>query len=335
MLSNQLPDSVSTYSIRALEARLGIPRANLRSVASLAGAAYHPFNQLKRSRPFQKVMTARKLRKIDNPADNLKWVQTRIYRRILRPLTFPPYLRGGIMGSTIIDNVMMHVGARTLVTLDIKAFFPSIDNRQVFRVWREMLGFSGRVSNVLTKLTTFERRLPQGAPTSALLANLVLHSMDGPIRAHCEKSGITYSTWIDDLAFSGDRPQQIIQTVTQTLSAAGFGISHRKLRIMGPGDRKLLVGIVLNQFPNIRCEYIAQVRSGIHKLRAGLIPKNNLRAYIDSLEGKIRHVATLAPTKSQRLLVDLALARGSHASIPNPNSTAAVGSAVGSPALAR
>src|SRR6185437_3745642 len=199
--------------------------------------------------------TARKLRKIDSPSDNLKRVQTQIYRRILRPLVLPAYLNGGIAGRSIIDNVMMHVGARSLVTVDIKAFFPSIDNREVFRVWREMLGFSDRISSILTKLTTFERRLPQGAPTSALLANLVLHRLDGPIRAHCEKSAITYSTWIDDLAFSGDRPQQIIQTVTQTLSAAGFGISHRKLRIMGPGDRKLLVGIVLNRFPNIRREY--------------------------------------------------------------------------------
>jgi hypothetical protein len=302
--------------MRALETRLGISRDELRSAASLAGAGYRPFNQLNKLRPFQKLNTARKLRKIDSPSDNLKRVQTQIYRRILRPLVLPAYLNGGIAGRSIIDNVMMHVGARSLVTVDIKAFFPSIDNREVFRVWREMLGFSDRISSILTKLTTFERRLPQGAPTSALLANLVLHRLDGPIRAHCEKSAIAYSTWIDDLAFSGDRPQQIIQTVTQTLSAAGFGISHRKLRIMGPGDRKLLVGIVLNRFPNIRREYIAQVRSGIHKLRVGLIPENSLRPYINSLEGKIHHVAALAPTKSQKLLVDLASARHGDAPIP-------------------
>lgn len=319
MPNDPFPDNGPAYSIRALEVRLGIPRAELRSVAGLAGAAYNPFNQLKKSRPFQKLMTARKLRRIDNPADNLKRIQTRIYRRILRPLALPTYLRGGIRGNTIIDNVRMHAGARTLVTLDIKEFFPSINNRQVFRVWREMLGFSARISSILTKLTTFERRLPQGAPTSALLANLVLHSIDGPIREHCEKSAITYSTWIDDLAFSGDSPQEIIRTVTQTLSSAGFGISHRKLKIMGPGDRKLLVGLVLNRFPNIRRQYVGQVRSGIHKLRTGIVSPSDLLPYNDSLDGKIRHIGALAPTKGQKLLLDLASARKVRASLYDPH----------------
>lgn len=309
MVNDPSPDSSHAYSIRALEVRLGIPRAELRSAAGLAGAAYKPFNQLKKSRPFQKFAAAPKLRKIDNPIANLKWIQKRIYRRVLRPLVLPTYLCGGIRGKTIIDNVMMHVGARTLVTVDIKDFFPSIDNRRVFQVWREMLGFSERISSILTKLTTLERHLPQGAPTSALLANLVLHNIDAPIRSQCAESAITYSTWIDDLAFSGDSPQQIIQTVTRTLSSVGFGISHRKLRIMGPGDRKLLVGIVLNRFPNIRREYLSQVRSGIHKLRAGLVSKHEMRAYVDSLEGKICHIGTLAPVKGQRLLADLVSAR--------------------------
>ncbi len=78
---------------------------------------------------------------------------------------------------------------------------------------------------------------------------------------------------------------------------------------MGPGDRKLLLGTVLNRFPSIRREYVAQVRSGIHKLRMGLVSGNSLRPYIDSLEGKISHIATLSPTKGQKLLLDLTSAR--------------------------
>jgi len=74
---------------------------------------------------------------------------------------------------------------------------------------------------------------------------------------------------------------------------------------MGPGDRKVLIGTVLNRFPNVRREYLSQVRSGICKLRTGCVAEAELRAYICSLEGKIRYIAALAPHKSQKLSAEL------------------------------
>jgi len=217
----------------------------------------------------------------------------------------PSYLCGGVKGRSIADSVAMHLEARTLVTIDIKAFFPKIDNLQVFRVWHDLLKFSPKISGMLTRLTTFERHLPQGAPTSTLLANLVLHNIDEPVREACGRSAINYSTWIDDLAFSGNNPQHIIPTVTKALSLAGLGVSHKKLRIMGPGDRKVLLGIVLNRSPNVRREYLSDVRSGIHKLRTNCVRSSGSQRYVASLEGKIHHIANVAPLKSTRLAVDL------------------------------
>lgn len=304
MASDPFPDRRPCYSLRALEHCLDISRDELRTLAHSAGAGYIPFKQLKELKPFPKFMPFRKTRDIDNPVGRLKWIQRRIHRRILRPLLLPSYLCGGVKGKSVLDSVRLHLSARTLVTIDIKAFFPKIDNRQVFRVWRNLLKFSPEIAGILTRLTTFERHLPQGAPTSTLLANLVLHNIDDPIREDCQRSTISYSTWIDDLAFSGDDPQQVIPTVVKALSSVGLGISHRKLRIMGPGERKILMGIVLNDLPNVRREYLSDVRSGIRKLRTGCVLPDELPGYLSSLKGKIRHIATMAPHKSQRLSED-------------------------------
>jgi RNA-directed DNA polymerase len=298
----QFPDKLNLYSINDLEFRLHVSREELGSVAAIAGACYRPFKQAKKPRPFQKIIKPPKLRDIDNPTDRMKRIQRRINDRLLKPLALPSYLCGGVRGKSVIDNVNMHLGSRCLVTIDIKSFFPSIDNHQVFKVWRNLLNCSDRISRLLTRLTTFERHLPQGAPTSTLLANLVLHTADGPIRDECKRLVVRYSSWVDDLAFSGDNPQQVIQTAASTLRAAGFAISHKKLKIMGPGTRKCLNGTMLTRFPSVHPERLGWIRSGIHKLRTGHVPAEETASYVRSLKGKIQQVLTLAPRKGIKLL---------------------------------
>jgi hypothetical protein len=159
---------------------------------------------------------------------------------------------------------------------------------------------------VLTQLTTFERHLPQGAPTSTLLANLVLHSCDGPIRFECERLGIRYSTWVDDLAFSSDDPRPVIPLVVEALRRAGFRIPHKKLEIIGPGARKILNGVLLGRELSVPPDRLARIRSGIHKLRQGKVSTENLGRYTQSLLGSIAHVASIVPRKAQKLRAELA-----------------------------
>ena len=106
---------------------------------------------------------------IDNPEGELKLLQKAIYKVLLKPLVFPHYLCGGVPGKTVLDNVFIHLNAPFLVTLDIKKFFRRITTFQVFRVWNEVLNCTPRISKLLTQVTTFERHLPQGAPTGTLL----------------------------------------------------------------------------------------------------------------------------------------------------------------------
>ena len=303
------PGRLNLYSMAKLEVLLGVPRAELRAIAESAGSFYEPFQQVKAPRPFAMQKKTAKVRTIDNPTGRLKEIQKTIYSKLLRPLALPHYLYGGVPGRTVLENVLQHHGAPVLVTMDIRNFFPTVSNIQVYQVWRHLLDCSPEISSILTRLTTFERHLPQGAPTSTILANLVLFSVDEPIRTKCAELDVSYSTWVDDLAFSGPNARQVIKCAIGALRLGGFTISHRKLKIMGPGSRKVLNGVLLGKFPSVVRERLRQIRSGIHKLRTCTIRTTEIASYARSLEGQIGYVASVVPAKARKLAEELDFAR--------------------------
>lgn len=250
---------------------------------------------VKPPRPFQKLHSS-KPRPIDNPLRELKFVQKRIYRRLLRPIFFPDHILGAVPGCSVVDNAERHLLRSLLVTLDIRQCFPSITNRQVYRVWAELLGCSPPVASLLTRLTTFGRHLPQGAATSPLLANLFIWMIDEPIRRMCEQLSVEYSTWIDDLAFSGENARNLIQPSVEVLAAHGLRVKREKIKIMGPRAIKLLTGTRLGA-QQIRApkEKLSRIRSGIHKLRAGLVCESQEERFIIGLVGQLRFIDQICP----------------------------------------
>ena len=298
---------LNLYSMVTCETRLGANRKHLRFVAENAGSYYRPFSKRDRARPFERISSRTKKppRPIDNPCGELKILQKRINEKLLKPLVLPRYLCGGVPGKSVLDNVFLHLGAPVLVTVDIKSFFRRITNRQVYEVWKSTLNCSPKIAALLTQLTTFERHLPQGAPTSSLLANLVMYSIDRPVREECARRGVQYSTWVDDLAFSGREAREVISVVVETLRRAGFSVSHRKLKIMGPGTRKVLNGILMGRFPGVLPDRIARLRSGIHKLRTNQVAANEMDRYVQQLEGGVVYVASIDPRKGAKLQKEL------------------------------
>ena len=156
---------------------------------------------------------------------------------------------------------------------------------------------SVRVGALLTKLTTFERRLPQGAPTSPALANLFIWSIDGPIRAECARLGVKYSTWIDDLAFSGDRAREIIEFAVRALAHERLAVSRSKIKIMGPRATKLLTGTRLGS-ERVRAprDLTSRVRAALDKVkRCESLPISE-QEYLKSLRSQIKHIERLCPS---------------------------------------
>lgn len=167
--------------------------------------------------------------RILNPSHKrLKVIQRRIQKNILLKLQLPDYAYGAVKGRDNVDNAAVHKGKKYHFTTDLRNFFPSINHYKVF----EMLcnyQFSHEVARLLTKLTTYKGRLPQGAPTSSTLANLVFVKTGKNLESFAKKHQITYTSFVDDLTFSSpfdfkDKTNEIIEIIRKD----GFKISHNK-----------------------------------------------------------------------------------------------------------
>ncbi len=274
------------YSLRDLEHRLGSNRHKLRELARTAGAYYRPF-----------VKRDSKGRIIDNPILGLKVVQARIQERLLSTLHLPDHMQGGVPGRSPVTNASMHVAAKVMVTVDIRKFFPSVTNQHVFHVWRNVLDCGREVAGLLTQLTTFERHLPQGAPTSTTLANLVLSEADKKIKHLCDDKGVIYTRFVDDLILSGDRARSVINDVVKILKRTGFKAPHAKLKVMGPRKRHQITGLIVEKKLTVPPEKKARIRAAVHHLK---FHQNPDKALV-SIKGKIGFVKQVNPRSAESL----------------------------------
>lgn len=174
-----------------------------------------------------------KVRIINPSKGKLKNIQTSIHKKILRNIKFPDFVHGGIKGKDNVSNSRPHLGKKYKFTTDLKDFYPSITNRQVFKAFRDN-NFSPTVARWLTKLTTYKNVLPQGTPTSPYLANLVFLPVDYEIIASFEGLPITYTRFVDDLTFSS--PIDFKSKTNEFMGIirkSGFKISFDKTKYSG------------------------------------------------------------------------------------------------------
>ncbi|HVF61766.1 MAG TPA: reverse transcriptase family protein [Thermoanaerobaculia bacterium] len=276
-------------SLRGLAQKLGVSKEELRTMASEAGRHYREFT-LKRGDKTRVIRPA-------DPA--LKRLQKRIYRRLLRPLPMPTWLHGGIQHRSPLTNASVHLGKRYVVRLDIVEFFDRITPSQIFEVWR-LLGYSPGLARLLTQLTTLRRSLPQGAPTSMALANLVLLEADQQILRIIAESGTQYSRFVDDIALSGDYPQFFIPQIAGILQRAGFSIRRRKTRIQGRGKRQEVTGCVVNnegRLTKSRCRR-DNVKAAIHQAN---LDETSLILTGQVLNGRIQDIRSTNVKAAERL----------------------------------
>ena len=270
-------------SIRDLSFRLGIARETLEDVAACAGRYYRPFPK----------RTGAKVRWIDNPVGPLRTLQDCIQARLLRPLRLPDYLHGGIPRRSPRTNAIAHLGQQVVVRADIGDCFPSITHQHVFRVWRETLGCTPTIARLLTQLTTFERHLPQGAPTSTTLANLVLHAAGAHVRQVCAVLGLTYTTFIDDLTFSGEEAPGVLNTASLAFRKAGFRLPHHKIKILRAGAQKQITGVILGPNPTVPKEMKSKVRAALHRLSSVSPGSETWGTALRSTHGLISHISSI------------------------------------------
>lgn len=184
-------------SVDALARSLGVHPKLLRDIAARVEDSYTSFNVTSNSG---------KERTVFEPKYELKKLQKRINARLMEQVTFPPYLTGGIRDLNkprdYVQNAAEHAGSRTIIKLDIKNFYTNIRREYVEAIYSQFFRFSPDVAHVLTDLTTYRGRVPQGACTSSYLANLVFFNAEYHVVSALHNQGLKYTRLLDDITIS-------------------------------------------------------------------------------------------------------------------------------------
>ncbi len=263
------------------------------------------------------------VRVIEAPKPRLAEAQRRILRRVVDPAGAHPAARGFRPGGSVLAYAAPHVGTRSVVRLDLRDCFPTVTMPRV-RGALQRLGYPVPVATVLADLCTVAtpgdelrgldpwhaaalrgRHLPQGAPSSPALVNLVLRRLDARLTGLARAQGARYTRYGDDLAFSGAvDPELIAGVVPKIVRSEGFSVNPRKTGIMRAGSRQELAGIVVNARAQVpRTEYDA-LRALLHNAaRFGAETQNrgghaDFRAYV---HGRIAWVAQGNESRRDRL----------------------------------
>jgi RNA-directed DNA polymerase len=290
-------------STRDLAWTLGIPIDRLRKIADSPASNYQEFTQWKDE-------TKRQARTIRNPKENLKSVQRLIKKRLIGEDAFGPEVQGGVSGRSPKSNAEKHVGALILVNVDVQQFFDNVDHRAVFRTLRGY-GYSSEVARLLTKLTTRKGLLPQGAPTSSAIANLVLaRPVDAPTRIQAENGATVFTRYVDDIGLSGKDPAALIGDVARRLSTQGLSI-HRgaKLKVQSRSMPQTITGLNINSGrPTVPQRYLNDLRAEIHRVVAIADAAERTRSIL-RIKGRIAYVRRYQPGAAKRLEEQLARRR--------------------------
>nr|WP_294875085.1 reverse transcriptase domain-containing protein [uncultured Pedobacter sp.] len=280
------------------------------NTANLAALVGYRTNYLKRSAAFTKFyyreFTIRKSngkpRTLVEPLPSLKEIQTWILENIIIEIPVSKFAKAYVKKRSLIENVKYHKGREAVLTLDIKDFFDSITFEKVENIFAS-IGYSSNISNLLAKLTTFRETLPQGAPTSPYLSNLVLRNFDDCVASYCIERNIRYTRYADDLSFSGDDSDLNIEDFIQSeLDKVDLKLNPDKSKLRKKGQRQMITGLVVNEKIQIPKFQRNHIRNEVHFLkRFGL--ENHLRHtdnkrgnYLLHLLGKINYALHINPT---------------------------------------
>ncbi len=285
------------------------------------------------------------VRVIERPKARLKAAQRRVLHELLMSIPAHPAAHGFVPGRSATTHAALHAGRRVVLRFDVEDFFAGVAAGRVWAVFRAA-GYPEAVAHALTGLCTnvvpmhewaavpparpptltavtahhrLGRRLatphlPQGAPTSPALANLVAHRLDRRLAGLARSVGAMYSRYADDLVLSGDRELQRRARATRAAVAAivadeGFVLHPAKSQLMHRAGRQRVCGMVVNVAPNLAREEYDRLRAILHDAathgpehanRAGL---PNFRAH---LTGRVAWASSLNPARGARLHAQLA-----------------------------
>jgi RNA-directed DNA polymerase len=274
-------------------------------------------------------------RLLEAPLDLLRGVQRLVLDEVLAALPVHDAAHGFVAGRSVLTGAAHHVGKQVVVTADLVAFFATVPAGRVDAVFRRA-GFAEPVAHVLTGVCTHavpgavlramppgggvdERwalrtalavpHLPQGAPSSPALANLVLRRLDARLAGWAAGADAVYTRYADDLTFSGDgaiaaRVDAFVRGVGRIVADEGHHLHPRKTRVRRQGVRQSVTGVVVNAVPGVGRRELDALRALLHNCVVhgpGSQDRGGHPDFRAHLDGRVGWVEQVHPQHGARL----------------------------------
>ena len=241
-----------------------------------------------------------KKREIQAPTIGLDVVQTRIASLLVR-VAMPDYVHSGVKGRSNVTNAKEHVGHHPLLKMDIRNFYPSISKKSIYHFFYKTMKAAPDVAGILAELCSYQDHIPTGSRLSMPLSFWANHSMYGELKSLCNSQGVTMSSYVDDLTFSGPSVNQLFErNVNRIVTNAGLTIHPDKTRLYRPNEPKLITGVMVGK------DGIA-VRNKHHKAIYTLFNEmesvdndEDLKAIQEKLLGRLYAAGQIDPVFKQR-----------------------------------
>ena len=208
-------------------------------------------------------------------------------------------------GKSIITNSQMHRNKKYILNIDLKNFFDSFNFGRVrgFFIKDKDFTVSPEIATVIAQIACYQGKLPQGAPSSPIITNLITRILDYRIVKIAKKYRFTYSRYADDMTFSTNRElnsnklraskelDNFLTELEEVIISSGFEINPKKTRLSNNMQRQEVTGLVVNKKINVKREYIKNTRAMAFQLyKDGAFEIDKKPGTINQLTGRFAFI---------------------------------------------
>lgn len=250
------------------------------------------------------------VRNIESPKHNLKQIQHKILHQILYKVKISDESFGFVKHKSIIDNANHHLCSNYMLGIDLEDYFTNIKTPRVYYIFRYICGYCHEVSYTLTLLVTKNQSLPQGAPTSPFISNIVAYKLDYRLSRFAEKLNFRYTRYADDISISSQTeiPSNVKYTVYKIIEDEGFKVNKLKTKSMSRINHLEVTGIyIYDDSIHVPRKYIKGIEQQLYYIkRYGIVDhknKANIRNnfYIEHIQGCINYINQIDQSHGSKL----------------------------------
>lgn len=211
----------------------------------------------------------------------------------------PNIAHGFTKNKSILTNAKVHINKKYILNIDLKDFFDSFHFGRVVGYFEKNKYFSlpHDVAIIFAQLTCYKGKLPQGAPTSPIITNLICQILDFRILSLAKKYRLDYTRYADDLTFSTNDKKFIntssdfLSEINRVITKAGFEINDSKTRLLYKDSRQTVTGLVVNQKPNIERDYYKKTKSmALNLYKTGSFHIEGKEGTLNQLNGRFAFI---------------------------------------------